>query len=253
MIPLVRTLWGGIGPGYRWSKIIEDVRHPTHGQCSMPTFVYCYGTNNANLVSDLRLPKCEVVLVNPHPFPNDQHDIKTKRGWIRPWTHKIHLLQRALDDHGQLIYADWDVFFKPSRPEFVQAMFDELPKHDFLLSFFTYWRAIYRERPRTPDSTRMQRSGASGNWMYLRGREFIDEVDRRMDENNWHDEWVMSRLIDEMEGGFCTEERWLERYESPYMKQKNKRRPWHNQMTRGGVVTADTPVPFEWYPVFQQV
>jgi len=252
VIPLVRTLWGENGRGFRWPKIVKDVKQPRHKHCLLPTFVYCYGQDNAHLVSEMKLPRCEVVLADTRPFPDGACDHQVKGRWHRPWHYKVHLLQQAASDHGQLIYADWDVFFEPTRPEFIQAMLDELPSHRFLLSIFAYWRVLYRERPRTDESTRMQRSGASGNWMYLQGREFIDEVERRMDEKNWHDEWVMSRLIDEMEGGFCSEERWLERYESPFMKQKDKRCPWPNCNDEGGVFTADTPVPFQWTPVFRQ-
>ncbi len=117
--------------------------------------------------------------------------------------------------------------------------------------------AYMYKRPRFPDRKNKQakRFSPSGNWMYMTNADFIDNILARMNQGDswdWHDELVMGRYLDELYGGWMGEDKWLKRYESPVMCQRNNRSPWSLEGSQGKLIQRKTPIPFMWWRFFSQ-
>ena len=249
----MRTLWGGDVRHGRWAKLLlTDIRkarvHSVGHQ-----YVYCYGKTNANFITKENLGTA--VLCHDDPFPDGLID-RTRSidgNIIRPWHYKWQLIRKALEDHGEVIYADWDVFCR--RTDHAYA-FSQLAGREFTLSANVYQRP--QQMPWRASARRARCFNVSGNWLHCKGFYWADLVLGRMDPNSdemfWHDERTMSKLIDERHpdqlDGWHGDKVWLERYESPIMVQKMSRTYWPLVSDDGQFIIRDTPVPFQWERVF---
>ncbi len=247
MAAIVRVLWGCDVAGGRWSKVWnKDVLPRLKIDWDCEQHVYVYGAANVSGIEGKR--NCIVTLVDPSPFPDGRIDVRRGRVDVRPWHYKWQLIRRALEEHGEVIYCDWDVdVFVKHEQEAVAKM-----PRDLDLSAFFYRRPRYTNRP----DRWSQRFAVSGAWMHFRDMDYVDRVLGRMrvdDPRLWHDEFTMGVLLDEDHGNTVDQKIWLERYESPVMVQRHGRTPWKLISDDGRTVVRETPVgPFVWERMFGQ-
>lgn len=239
---VVRVLWGD-SRAEGWTRVwYSDVikwrsrePHPDH------QWVYVYGRENADLLTKIKVPN--VVLVDPLPWPNGQID--TNRAGKRPWRNKFELLAKALKDHGEVIYCDWDVGYRRQDLGYVES---KLAGRKTTLAAFRY------SRPRHPERKRGSHFGVTGAWIHMRGLRFVRTVLDSMvtddEEWAWHDELAMGHVLDRQNDGWVGEERWLREYESPLFVVPECWSPWKRLTDDGFTVTRKTPVPFVWERVF---
>lgn len=249
MPAIVRTLWGSELPLSRWAKIARTDIPRGLAHTRPPVWVYVYGKDNADLLT--RLGCKNVVLVDDNPWPDGMYDCKRGPGndFYHPWHYKWNLIARAMADHGEVIYCDWDVFCLEADVPAIFARLERFP--EFALALNYYGRP--QRLPKRPDP-HDRRYCVGGFWLYLRTARLLTDVLARMDPDpagmKWHDELVMSEMIDEWHGGWPGERVWLERYESPIMCAPIKRYPWPVVEYGPQYVTRQTPIPFRWERVF---
>jgi len=251
MPAILRVLWGEDGEHQRFGKVwSSDVSKRLAEGFSCDQWVYVFGKDNADRLERAEVKNLHVRLIDPKPFPDGKRDWRREDGnIIRPWHYKLWLQKIALEEHGKIMYCDWDV---KCLVNYVGAPFSMMGDRDISLSAYMY------KRPRFPDrkNKRAKRFCPSGNWMYMTDSKFIDEILLRMNQGNrwdWHDELVMGRYLDELHGGWMGEEEWLRQYESPVMCQRSNRNPWKTAVNREGLLASvGAPVPFTWTRFFTQ-
>jgi hypothetical protein len=170
----------------------------------------------------------------------------------------MELIYEALKDHEEIIYCDWDVRCSVKSKEAFQA----IQNKTLLLSLVSY--SVKKHLWDTPNQYKEDkifttgRLTVSGCFIYTVGKEWITEVLERMKEphivdgpipeQNWHDEWVMTRILNEKHGGWIGEEEWLKTYESPIMVQRKA--PWHDTLRTKTTIQRETKIPFTWTKMF---
>ena len=257
MSAIVRVLWGDDREHSRQPHVINSYVKPQLAREKFcPQWVYVYGKNNADLLTRAKIKEFNVVLVDPDPFPDGiaPHNLKYRnaRGRMRslhvhPWHNKPKLLLKALEDHGEIIYCDWDVDINIDDP---QEAFDALGDRKMTFSISYYSHAQYRDRPTEYE----RRSMPSGCWIHAKGSEFIQAVLDRLlagEFDSWHDEYAMRAEIELRHGGWPDEVTWLREFESPIMGQRAKKTPWEFVSFDGTVMKRKTPIPFEWNCMFR--
>lgn len=250
MPAIIRVLWGNPTSSIQWIRVKKDVTRQV-ASFTVPQFAYVYGHENYNMLVKLGMDKLQIVLVHDNPYPDGKKDKRRGRYLMLPWHYKLELIRRALEHHDEIVYCDWDVdCFATSLSE----VFHLLTKRDFTLSAYLY------RKPRHPkrETNKEKRIGVSGNWIHLRGFDFLDEVVEEMKRTdtglgNWHDEIAMGNLLDRKYGGWMGEETWLKKYESPIMVQQSHRCPWPAVADDGRTVAKKTPIPFTWTRLFTQL
>jgi len=242
---IVRVLWGVNEPNCRLQKVMKADVSRRVNEPGSKEYVYVYGVKNAEFFADK--DRYCVKLVHDDPFPDGCQDVRIRRTMKRPWHYKWELLQRAIEDHGEVIYCDWDV---RSLVWDVNEAFSMLEGRSLTLSAFKYEIRTHAPDRLTQSARKMV---ASGNWIHLRGSEFADRVLAKIDwnySNLWHDEVVMGYLLDEEHDGWMGEAVWLQQYESPIMVQRGRKVPWEFVRNDGQKIIRDTPVPFHWIRLF---
>jgi hypothetical protein len=251
MPQIIRTLWGSETPVSRWIKLAKTDIPKTTVHSKAPHWVYVYGKENADLLT--RYGHKNIVLVDPDPWPDGNQDCQRNKGndFYRPWHYKWQLILRAMQDHGEIIYCDWDVFCMEPDIARVFSLLQDRPL-DYTLALNCYMRP--QRLPKRPDSN-TRRFCVGGFWVHLRTSQFAEQVLERMSPDpagmGWHDELVMSEMIDEFHGGWPGLEVWLQQYESPIMVSSSKRYPWNVVSDDGLYVMRETPIPFQWERVFR--
>ena len=252
MAVIIRTLWGAETPVSRWLKLAKhDIPRAT-AHSKVDHHVYVYGKENADLLT--RHGHKNIVLVNPDPWPDGVQDVQRSAGndFYRPWQYKWQLILRAMQDHGEIIYCDWDIICLESD---VSKIFQRLKNRplDFTLTMNCYMRP---QRTLWRQNRSDWRFCVGGFWVHLRTPQFAEEVLRNMNPDPagmlWHDELVMSKIIDDRHGGdWPGWVVWLQNYESPIMVSSHKRQPYITVRDDGKYVFRDTPIPFRWERIFR--
>lgn len=253
MPAIIRTLWGSETPVSRWIKLAKTDIPKTTAHSRAAHHVYVYGKANADLLT--KFGHKNIVLVDPEPWPDGLEDVQRVAGandFYRPWHYKWQLILRAMQDHSEIIYCDWDVFCM--EPDLAKV-FGKLQGRplDFTLTMNCYMRP-QRTPWRQDHST--WRFCVGGFWAHLRTPQFAEDVLKNMNPDPagmlWHDELVMSRMIDDRHGGdWPGLEVWLQNYESPIMVSQHKRQPYATVFDDGVFVRRNTPVPFQWERIFR--
>ena len=251
MAVIVRALWGADSPVSRWRKTTTSDIPRCVSHTRAPQVCYVYGRANADFLT--RRKQKNVVLLDDDPWPDGCEDVQRNLGndFYRPWHLKWQIIERAVADHGEVIYCNWDVFCMESD---VARIFDRLAERplDFTLSLNCYSRP-----QRLPWRDRADRYYcAGGYWIHTRSDWLPRQMLRRMSADPagmlWHDELVLSALIDELhDGRWPGLTTWLERYESPIMVPPLKRSPWPITVNALGYVERKTPIPFRWERIFR--
>ena len=255
MAAIVRTLWGCDGPKwgctdlkFRWGKVWADINLQLKHPFFCKQHVYVYGEENAERLKAKNKENLEIKLINKSPFPDGLCDYTKKKTIRRPWHYKHELLLKAIEDHGEIFYCDWDVICYVKDINHALSFMGE---RDLVLSATRYYkkRFMYRGEKNSP------RFGVSGNWMFTRNTNWPERVLETMKGKEhwaWHDEYVMTRLIDKDDGGWAGEKSWLLKWESPIMVQKETWAPWRLKSINGPEVKRNTPIPFTWHRLFSQ-
>ncbi len=263
MAAVVRVLWGADVPNTRWTKVWKvDVPRRLRREDPSRYHVYVYGESNRRELKRLGVKHVHLVDKNPYPRFRDMFRKRGKKSpaLCHPWIHKHELVRAAVRDHGEVIYCDWDVGLHVEPSAAFDHLHGLLDGRKFLLSLFCY------RRPRGLWHPVEQRPGevckhpkhlcVTGNWMYCDGPSWPLEVLPGFGEGGdtavpaWHDEFVMTKLINERHGGWPGEEVWLRTYESPVMVQRRGRVPWVRKRFSTDVVECKTCIPFRWRRMF---
>jgi len=245
---IVRVLWGINEPDCRLQKVMQQDVSCRVNEPGGKEYVYVYGVKNAAFFAGK--DRYCVRLIDHNPFPDGCQDVyfrRHRKSMKRPWHYKWELLQHAIKEHGEVIYCDWDV---RCLVEDADEAFSMLDGRTLTLSAFKYHIRSHAPDRATQAARKMV---ASGNWIHLRGMEFVDRVLAKVDWNHpilWHDETAIGFLLDEEHGGWMGDIMWLQQYESPIMVQRGKRIPWNFVRNDGEKIIRDTPVPFHWVKLF---
>ncbi len=256
---IIRVFWGANRSLVRWDRLWIDVARQIRNGTACEQSVYVYGRENADRLKRLLDSHYKIELVSDDPYPFGIHDeivpginyLGQEGVLTRPWRYKHELLRCAIRDYGPVIYCDWDV---QCLVKDVPAAFATLERDGFKLSAFRYKRREHHAPKREGYAKQIV---ASGSWIYTRDDWLIGQILSAMRQTDnprhWHDEWVMSDLVDSWHGGWPGESVWLEKYESPIMVQQHQHSPWpllsHNKVKNE--MTRVTPVPFTWTVLFQ--
>ncbi len=250
MPAIIRVLWGNPTSSIQWSRVKKDVARQV-ASFTVPQFAYVYGRENCNMLFELGMKRNQIILVHNDPYPDGKKDKREGKYIIIPWHYKLELIRRALKHHGEIVYCDWDVDCWATS---IDEVFYALVGRDITLSAYLYRQVRHPNR----STTREKKIGVSGNWMHLRGFDFLNEVVKEMNctksaLGNWHDEIAMGDLLDKKHGGWMGDETWLKEYESFIMVQQSHRCPWPAVADDGRTVTKKTPIPFVWTRLFGQL
>jgi hypothetical protein len=253
MPAVIKALWGCAGPVHRWKKVWDkDVRKQMSRDCSCPQYIYVYGKENANLLCQIKKSNVQVILVDPNPFPDgkpDRLDDAVIGGIYRPWQNKYTLIGKAIEDHGEIVYSDFDVNCHAKSTE---EVFSHLQNRTISLSAFMYHQVRLPYRI----NRWAKRWVASGNWLHIKGPDWPKKILHEMETQDpvwaWHDEFVISRMIDRDYDVWVGEEEWLKKYESPIMVQGDSRSPWARipDLCTSQKIVRQTTIPFQWIPLF---
>jgi hypothetical protein len=247
MPAIVRCFWGEDVPHGRWAKVVrKDVLPQLKRGQPCEQHVYVYGRQNAKMLSVDK--KLVIHILHKRAFPDGAADSIVGKNILRPWHYKFQMLRQAVQDHGSIIYCDWDVL---CLVENISEAFLALQERELALSAYMYKRLRYPQR----EGYIPQRFTTSGNWLYFSNLQFIDRVLEEMSAGHpwsWHDELTMGRLVDAQHGGWPGEEVWLRQYESPIMCQRKSRSPWPLLSDDAKTVIKQTPIPFTWKRMFTQ-
>lgn len=245
---LLRVLWGeGSTPGSRWNRVWNRNIRVSHIGREQPDeqHIYVYGQSNADILTKNGFSN--IKLVDKSPWPDGESDSPSLQyKFLRPWHYKFELIQEALQDHGKIVYCDWDVGYEHRDWNCVETSLADRES-----AFTAYWYKKSRHPSRK--TRRDQRIAVSGSWLYFTNTTFVDEVLKAMngpEEWAWHDEFTMGNLLDRKHGGWMGDVCWLENYESPIMVVTGYRSPWLLKVDDGYKVTRDTPINFEWKRIF---
>ncbi len=250
MSAIVKVLWGNPTSSIQWIRVKKDVARQV-ASFTVPQFAYVYGRENCNMLVELGMKRNRIALIHDNPYPDGKKDERRGRYLVLPWHYKLELIRKALEDFGEVVYCDWDVDCNATN---LEEVFDPLADRDFTLSAYLYRQVRHSSRT----TTREKKTGVSGNWMHMRGFDFLDEVVEEMNQTksalgNWHDEIAMGDLLDKKYGGWMGDETWLKEYESPIMVQQYHRCPWPAVSDDKRTVTKETPIPFTWTRLFTQL
>ena len=253
---VIRVLWGDFGTRHKYNRV-----YGRHIQCRAKDedwsnfHIYIYGIENYKKLKNMGATNIHLIDKNPWPKWKD-YNIDGRM--IRPWQYKLELMLIAIKDHGEIIYCDWDVRCKvPS-----QNALDIVKGHDFLLSLTGYLQKYNLwDNPIKKHGDKifnLSRICVSGKFIYTESAEWIIDVLKKMEKpiidkgpkqfQHWHDEWVMSRMINDMHNGWPGEEFWLKNYESQLMVQRKK--AWSPLGSISFYNMCDTKIPFVWYNMF---
>jgi hypothetical protein len=236
----IRVLWGDSRPGCRRNKVWRRDVKWARQRAEAPYTVWCYGQENAD---DLTKAGISCEMVDREPFPDGFIDKDLANGSTLPW-HNKHQLIAAAAGGRRVIYCDWDVQIRCRSQD---EAFDAMGDRRLALTAYYYLKPRHAER----DSRRSQRISIGGNWIYCVGDSFPKAIGEIMHDAGkprttvgFHDEHAMVEYVERENGGWPSEERWLERYESPIMMQKPCKCPWGDRET--------LPIEFTWTPLFAQ-
>jgi hypothetical protein len=247
---LLRVLWGEEGPISRWGKVwYSNLLHHSKDTQPPEQHIYVYGHDNADRLVAAGFKN--VLLVDNSPWPDGKQDFFLKEfglkyGRRHPWHYKFQMLKKAVEDHGEVVYCDWDVLYVKRDWGLVQK---HLENRTLTLNAYLYRRPRHRNRT----DLLFQKVSVTGSWMHHANTEFIDIVLNRMSQpgdRNWHDEFVMGDILDEQYNGWMGEEVWLSKYETPIRVLEKTRSPWVKKTDDGFTVTRQTPIDFTWYRIF---
>jgi hypothetical protein len=250
MSALIRVLWGSSNaPLSKWNRVwYNHIRRwrakETNPDCQ---YIYVYGKDNADRLTRLGFPR--VVLLNNDPWPDGQADRITGKHLVRPWYYKIEMIRQAMLDHSEIVYCDWDVCYVKQDWPYVLS---RLAGRDSTFVAYGYKRS----RPGKSSKSADGRIAVSGRWYHFNRIDFVETVLARMLSKDasilyWHDEIVVREILDQLNGGWMGDSKWLQYYESPITVVPPKRSPWGLSLTDDeSGITRDTPIPFTWERVF---
>lgn len=250
-LAVVRVLWGdGSVPRGRWSRVWHRNVLPRLAERErVAQHVYVYGAESAEMLVGAGVPTALVHLCDDAPYPDwrDHRDAARHHSVLRPWRYKLELVRCALLDHGEVVYADWDV----------RCLLSSVRQAADLLEGSTHFSLFkYKRRQQVQLSATRKGLTVSGRWMHLKGTRRINEALRIMDEQGWwHDEWALTEMMRRRWRG---EANWLRHYESPMMVQREPWTPWtrRGRRTEGRgaarhvVIERNTPAAFVWHKLF---
>ena len=263
MSAVVRVLWGEERPDSRWIKARRDVWHASRRRESCPFHIYVYGKDNVELLTKMGFSGRRIHLVHDDPYPDGKCDEvigvdnKGKNLFRHPWHYKHQLILKAIENHGPVIYCDWDLTIVCRDPS---DAFGLLGDRRFAFMSYKYRRPQRTLVARDADTSRIRPSGA---WLYCRDSYIPDMVlegmVRKDHHLSWHDEEILNDLIDTWHNGWPGDEVWLRTYESPVVV--CGRNPWitpgqpwqivgKDPSGQYKAVRLDTPIPFTWYGMF---
>ena len=207
---VIRVLWGEDGHPSR-RRCIKDIKKyatKRHGEWSVPFVVYCYGDNNQQLVDSLGFKSIRIS-DRSQEFAQDNGT---------NWTHKHHAITQAVDEHGEILYMDWDV---RQACKLDEQFYDRIRDgRSVQVSLTRYKRAYATWRSKRADMKLLP----SGAFIYLAGDEvsksflrlvasFLPHTINRSGKNHYHDEYAMAMAAEELSGGWKGAEHWCQNYE----------------------------------------
>lgn len=210
----LRALWGDALIPRSRTKISRDVRISTTYRYPLPTRTYCYGLDNRRLlrengVEPIMLSKVGIV----NFFGRCRRRASSLVNWgCNMWRHKLVAIAAALDDCDEVVWLDWDCLALHPLPDgFWERLALGAPVQASLRQY---------HRIKCPWRSTGRRLVPGGAFLYVRGRDTIDELlDLHAENRRWDDETTIARWTDLQQGGWQSCERYVEDGFEPFCYQ----------------------------------
>jgi len=208
----VHGLWGETAgsenPTLTLPRTLKAIRHAVAAEHQPePLVVYCYGEDNREF---LREHGIEPLLCSPDPIHNFLPGVsnrncqsKGRLNWgLNFWRHKLDCIQRALDNHDEVVWLDWDVRQLRPLDDFWSTLREGPPIQAALRAY---------KRPQCGWRARGQRTFVPhGAFIYCRSLVVICRViDLHIREHpTCTDEIAIAHAIDELLGGWTVPDKY---------------------------------------------
>jgi hypothetical protein len=207
----IRALWGNtnlksdgaVNVGARRKKVDEEIDIILSNPNTVPFTTYVFGEENLqHLISrGLNDNGYSCFLINKSPVA---YDLQKEF-----WRHKLDVFQSAMQDYDEIVYLDWDCV--PFKPIF-KDVWDRLNKKESIqanLQFYRNKKCLWRNVD--------WRKTSNGGFVYMRDKGIplkLIEIWESFDLNNrFWDEICISKLTDDMMGGWSGAEKYWELFE----------------------------------------
>lgn len=207
----IKALWGD-QDSRNYGRVKDAVSNyaaaPERSMESGNCVVYCFGSGNQKLVSDIGL---ETRLLDdchePHWYGSGPN-----------WTHKVDAIAAGIEEFGEVIWMDWDMRqLEPLDDKFWKEVRGRGPFQSGLTRYrraYANWRGRHEDRNCLP----------GGGWLYFCGGDFTENLidliykflprtKNRKGEYHYHDEYAMAMAIEEIHGGWKGVDWWNENYQ----------------------------------------
>lgn len=223
-INFVRTLWGvhtsqydegWTTPSVRRRFVDDCIALETANEYQVPCTVFVYGTQNyENLTNNKKIPNITPILVDERPF---LFDLQTEF-----WRNKLELLRYAMEEYGfeKIVYLDWDCnLIKPYDEKIFK---DNLDKKDIIQANLLQYR---RRKCKWRDVDVCKTS--NGGFIYMGRPDIPSRLIQAWDQIEYNDvkfwdEVAISKLTDDLMGGWKGIEAYWDRFEPEVCNLKKK-------------------------------
>lgn len=196
----VRGLWGD-DHVERWPLALQHAKSNLRKNLQPePCLVYCYGAENAEFLRRLGV---ESIVLSERPvvsFGGETERRPGPRGVVNygaaMWRHKVEMIRRALANHDEVVWLDWDcMMLEPLPGDFWEKHAAGKSFRLSLLKFLgapAFWRA------------RNQRCFVcDGSFVYCRDRSYMDAIANLYEKHPCEiDQTLFAMHIDERWGGW---------------------------------------------------
>lgn len=229
MSVFVRGLWGDAEMA-KWPKAMADAAgNILRGMHPAGTVTYAYGEANWLYLGWLR---CRTTLMDKVPVqswgrPGDRAPSgggkarnRGHENWgMTTWRHKLEIVRRAVQEHGEVVWLDWDChMLKPLPGDFWHRMRQGAPLQCALIHLPGRLLNLWRYDPRDPTNY-LASFSHHGAFIYCRD---LSIIERLICLSNLYpqeiDEQHVARWIEERWGGWTRESprRWMAEGHQPY-------------------------------------
>jgi hypothetical protein len=198
----IRALWGD-NTHSRREKVNKEVNLIMGNKNTVPFTTYIFGRENYNFFVSMGLNKngYKCVLINENPVVWDL----TKEFW----RHKLDIFKSAMEDYDEIIYLDFDCV--PISPVF-ENIWDKLGEKESIqanLQFYRNKKCFWRNSD--------FRKTSNGGFVYMRDNGIPDKLIKIWNgfdlKNRFWDEVCISKLTDDMVGGWNGIEKYWDLFE----------------------------------------
>lgn len=203
MPKIVRCIWGlhndNVKSFSRRSKIDKDIYFLQNTKYNLPFITYVFGKNNYDYIKSLNL---ECVKISNDPFLWDMN--------TQQYRHKLEIFKRAVEDHGEIIFLDWDTIqIKPLPFDFWSNM---KSKGSLQASLRQY------VRPKATWRSKDRRKIPCASFVYINNQSVSLDLIKMWEKEKmqFSEEVILAKYTDNLHGGWKDIDFYWEKFEPNY-------------------------------------